>query len=326
VDYRAAGVDIAAGDRVVAGIKERLGKDGRRIGHFGGAFPLDASRYRKPVLVSSIDGVGTKISVALAMGELEGVGCDLVHHSINDLAVCGAEPLFFLDYIAMGRLDSDAALAAVGGIVKACKEWDVALVGGETAEMPGVYRESEIDLVGTIVGIMDEADRIDGETIVEGDVLIGFPSSGLHTNGFSLARRVLSDAGIGYDRYVSELGSTVGAALLAGHRCYLKEIRALRSAYRVKGLAHITGGGLEGNTHRIIPHGLQAVFSWGEWPVPPIFGYLKRTGSLTDDAVRPAFNMGIGLLAALSPPDARQALASGEWTFAPMQVGVVKAI
>ncbi|MBM3325612.1 MAG: phosphoribosylformylglycinamidine cyclo-ligase [Calditrichaeota bacterium] len=326
MDYRDAGVDIEKGDRIVAGIKRLMGESGSCIGHFGGAIPLPCAGRRNPLLVSSIDGVGTKATVASVLGRYADVGRDLVHHSINDIAVCGAEPLFFLDYIAMGRMDEESAIAAVGGIIKTCQRWGIALVGGETAEMPGVYRDNKFDLVGSITGCVEADEFIDGHSIQEGDWLIGFPSTGLHTNGYSLARQVLHDAAIEYDEYIVELGSTVGDALLAEHRCYLDVIRILKKDFQPRGLAHITGGGLEGNTKRIIPTGLKVVFDWGNWYEPPIFDLIQRIGEVLEEEMRHTFNLGIGLVAILSPVSAQSALDRSDWEFPPVLVGKVVKI
>lgn len=324
MDYKQAGVDIAKGERIVQRIKTLMGEAGKRIGHFGGAMPFPMSGYRKPLLVSSIDGLGTKGAVAAVLGRYEGVGRDLVHHSINDIAVCGAEPLFFLDYVAMAALDEEVVMLLVRGMNEACARWEVALVGGETAEMPGVYQPSEFDLVGTITGIVEQDGCIDGRTVGSSDILVGFPSVGLHTNGFTLARRVFRDAGIGYERNLPELEMTVGEALLAEHRCYLDEIRVLKKDYAVKGLAHITGGGLPGNVVRIIPKGLRAEVNWGSWSEPAIFGVIRSLGKVPEDDMRRTFNLGIGLVAALDPVVAKQALAEfPESLVKPVRVGMV---
>jgi len=312
MDYKTAGVDISAGEKVVDGIKKLMGAAGGTIGHFGGVFPFDASRYTKPLLVSSVDGVGTKTAVAAACGRWNAIGRDMVHHSINDIAVCGAEPLFFLDYIAMGKLEPDAAVAVIGGAIDACRRWGVSLVGGETAELPGTYLLGELDFVGCIVGVVDQETYIDGKSIVAGDILVGFPSVGLHTNGFTLARKVIKDAGISFDQSFNELDGTVADALLMEHRCYLDVIRRLKTDHHVKGLAHITGGGLEGNTRRIIPKELRAEFDWGVWGEPPIFDLIRRYGSVPLEDMRRTFNMGIGLVAALSPKDA-EAVVEAKW-------------
>jgi phosphoribosylformylglycinamidine cyclo-ligase len=321
MNYKQAGVDISAGDQVVEGIKQRMGASRGSIGHFGGAFPFDVSRYREPLLVSSVDGVGTKTAVAIALSRYDVIGRDMVHHAIGDIAVCGAEPLFFLDYIAMGKLEPDAAVQVIGGAIDACKRWGVVLVGGETAEMPGVYIAGELDFVGCIVGVVEKGDYIDGKGIVEGDILVGFPSAGLHTNGFSLARRAFAEAGIGFDQVMTESGATVGDALLAEHVCYLDVIRKLKSDYAVKGLAHITGGGLEGNTRRIIPKNLQAEFDWGSWPVPAIFELIRSAGSVPEEDMRQAFNLGIGLVAALSQDMAASAMQADWGGMTPRIVG-----
>ncbi len=312
MDYRTAGVDISAGDLVVGGIKRLMGASGLGLGHFGGAFPLDLTGYQKPLLISSMDSVGTKTSVAAACGRFDVIGRDMVHHAINDIAVCGAAPLFFLDYIAMAKLDPEAAIEVVRGAVEACRRWKVALVGGETAELQGVYQSGELDFAGCVVGVVEESAYIDGKGIVEGDILVGFPSVGLHTNGFSLARRVFKDAGVDYDQTFKELDGTVGQALLEQHFCYLDVIGRLKKEFAVKGLAHITGGGLEGNTGRIIPAGLRAEFDWGTWHEPPIFSLIRRFGSVPEKDMRRTFNLGIGLVAVLSP-DKAEAAAESIW-------------
>jgi len=324
MDYRTAGVDISAGEQVVAGIKKLMGASGKAIGHFGGAFPINFAGYEQPMLVSSIDGVGTKTAVAAACGRWEVIGRDMVHHAIGDIAVCGAEPLFFLDYIAMGKLQPEAAVRVVGGAVEACKRWGVSLVGGETAEMPGVYVPGELDFVGCIVGVVDQEKYIDGKTITIGDVLVGFPSVGLHTNGFSLVRRVFADAKISFDESFAELGGTVADALLAEHRCYLEVIRRLKTEFSVKGLAHITGGGIYGNSSRIIPKGLSAEIDWGCWNELPIFDLIRKSGNIPEEDMRRTFNLGIGLVAALSPAKADEAIRAswGEWGN-PVAIGLV---
>ncbi len=306
MNYRSAGVDISKGDRLVAKIKSMMGETGSRIGHFGGAVPLAVDQYREPLLVSSIDGVGTKTAVAMAMRQHRGVGRDMVHHSINDIACCGADPLFFLDYFAMGVMDVELAAEVIGGVVDACRRWDFPLIGGENAEMPDVYHQGEYDLVGSITGIVERSQYIDGSGIVEGDILIGFPSSGLHTNGYSLARRVVERSDVEYETVLPELGESVGSALLAEHRCYLGEIRELRNRAKLKGLAHITGGGLPGNVSRILPSGLTARFNWGEWVEPPVFDLLRRKGDIPEGDMRSTFNLGIGLVAVVDEATARE--------------------
>jgi len=326
MDYRFAGVDIKKGDSLLSRIKAMMGASGERLGHFGGAIPLPVEKYRHPLLVSSIDGVGTKVKVAAAIGRFDTIGQDLVHHSINDIACCGAEPLAFLDYIAMHSLDVDIAADIVGGVVKACERWNVALAGGESAEMPGVYRSGELDLVGSIFGVVDQDDYIDGRDIVTGDVLIGFASNGLHTNGYSLARKVVESAGADYNDTPAGLEESIGNALLTIHRCYLKEISELRRKYSVKGLAHITGGGLPGNVARIIPNGMQADIQWDCWSEPSVFDLLRRWGNIPEDDMRTTFNLGIGLVAVLNHEMAEAALHSlpGE-LIQPVRIGAILA-
>jgi len=325
MDYRSAGVDIDKGDRVVQRIKDLMGQAGARIGHFGGAVPFPVGRWKEPLVVTSIDGVGTKVMVAAAVGRHEVSGRDMVHHSINDIACCGAEPIAFMDYIAMGSLDEDVAVGAIEGVVKACQYWDVPLVGGETAEMPGVYKPGEYDLVGAVVGVVERSEFIDGRGVAAGDVLLGFPSTGLHTNGFSLARRVLADAGVKYDAVLPELGRSVGETLLDEHRCYLGEIRELKRRCRVKGLAHITGGGLPGNVARVIPEGLQAEFAWGSWQEPPIFALLRRLGDIPEPEMQRTFNLGVGMVAVLDPVTAEAIMSDfPDELESPFRMGVVK--
>jgi phosphoribosylformylglycinamidine cyclo-ligase len=302
IDYRASGVDIDAGNETVRRIKA-LAKSTftpgvlSDIGSFGGLFALDRSRYQEPVLVASTDGVGTKLKVAFMTGRHDTVGADLVNHCVNDILVQGAEPLFFLDYLATGRLSPDVAEQVVAGVARGCRENGCALLGGETAEMPGFYADGEYDIAGTIVGVVEKSKVIDGRTIVAGDAVIGLPSAGLHTNGYSLARRVLFDVcGFAPDQVVAELGATAGAALLAPHRSYLSVVRPLISSNLVKGMAHITGGGITENLPRILPDGTAAALTRDAWTVPPIFRLLQDRGGIAEDEMFRAFNMGIGLV------------------------------
>src|SRR5947208_608484 len=258
IDYRASGVDIDAGNETVRRIKS-LAKSTftpgvlSEIGSFGGLFALDKTRYAEPVLVASTDGVGTKLKVAFLTGRHDTVGADLVNHCVNDILVQGAEPLFFLDYLATGRLSPDVAEEVVAGVARACRENGCALVGGETAEMPGFYADGEYDVAGFIVGVVEKSAVIDGRGIEPGDALVALPSAGLHTNGYSLARRVLfEEAGFAPDTFLSELGTTVADALLAPHRSYLQAIGPLLDSGHVKGLAHITGGGMTENLPRML--------------------------------------------------------------------------
>ena len=300
-DYKASGVDIDAGNEAVRRIRS-LARGTftpgvlSDIGSFGGLFRLDRDRYQEPVLVSSADGVGTKLKVAFMTGRHDTVGADLVNHCVNDILVQGAEPLFFLDYLATGRLDPAVAEEVVGGIAKACRENGCALLGGETAEMPGFYADGEYDIAGFIVGIVERSRVIDGRSIVPGDVLIGLPSAGLHTNGYSLARRVLFESmGWTADTVVPELGATVGDALLAPHRSYLPVVRPLLPRQTLKGLAHITGGGITENLPRVLPEGCSAEIDLGAWSVPALFQLLQERGQIPRDEMFRAFNMTSGL-------------------------------
>ncbi len=304
LDYRSAGVDLGESDAS----KERISRlvkstftNGviRDIGMFGGFFRLDTKAYDSPVLVSSIDGVGTKVKVAAMAGRYDTIGEDLVNHCVNDILTSGARPLFFLDYLAFDRLRADVVEQIVAGIARACRETHCALIGGETAEMPGVYAEGELDVAGCIVGVVEEDRVIDGRTIEAGDVLIGLPSNGLHTNGYSLARKVLLEtAGLQLDARLPELGGTLADELLRVHRCYDASVRPLLFGGRVKGIAHITGGGLAGNTSRLLPgeKSLQLEIDWGAWKVPPIFEMIQRLGGVSDEEMRRVFNLGIGLV------------------------------
>jgi len=318
--YGAAGVDLEAKSRVI-----QLMRDAVRstygpevlwcIGAFGGLY--DASRLREmrsAVLVGSVDGVGTKTMVAAAVGSYETLGQDIVNHCVNYILVQGAEPLFFLDYVAMAVLKPELVARLVSGIAAACREAGCAILGGETAEMPDVYAPGELDLAGTIIGVVEREGVIDGSTISAGDVLIGLPSSGLHTNGFSLVRRLF--AGEEYARHQPELGCTLGEALVEPHRSYLPHVRAMRAAGFVKGLAHITGGGFVDNIPRILPEGLGAVIDRSAWPVPPLFALIARRGAVGRDEMYRVFNMGIGMVAVVSPREVQQVLAAvpdGAW-------------
>jgi phosphoribosylformylglycinamidine cyclo-ligase len=307
MDYKASGVDIDAGNEAVRRIRS-LARGTftpgvlSDIGSFGGLFRLDRDRYQEPVLVSSADGVGTKLKVAFMTGRHGTVGADLVNHCVNDILVQGAEPLFFLDYLATGRLDPAVAAEVVGGIAGACRENGCALLGGETAEMPGFYADGEYDIAGFIVGIVERFRVIDGRSIVPGDVLIGLPSAGLHTNGYSLARRVLFETtGWTAGTVVPELGVTVGDALLAPHRSYLAMVRPLLAGQTLKGLAHITGGGITENLPRVLPEGCSAEIDLRAWSVPALFQLLQERGQIPRDEMFRAFNMGIGLVLVCAP-------------------------
>jgi phosphoribosylformylglycinamidine cyclo-ligase len=331
MDYSQSGVDIDAGNETVRRIQllaRATFTPGvlSDIGSFGGLFRLDRDRFRDPVLVSSADGVGTKLKVAFMTGRHDTVGADLVNHCINDILVQGAEPLFFLDYLATGRLSPDVAEQIVGGIARACRETACALIGGETAEMPGFYADGEYDLAGFIVGVVDRTKIVDGRTIVPGDVLIGLPSAGLHTNGYSLARRVFFEvAGLQSDTIVRELGATVAAVLLAPHRCYLPIVRPLLERGHVKGLAHITGGGITENLPRILPDGCAAEIDLAAWAVPPVFQFIQERGGVCRDEMYRTFNMGIGLIVACTARDAEGVVSSAARAGEPsaVRIGVV---
>ena len=306
--YRDAGVDIDEADRAVASIKKLARQTFTRnvltdIGSFGAAFQL--AGFRKPVLVSSADGVGTKLKIAFLTGRHQTIGEDLVNHCVNDIAVQGAIPLFFMDYFAVGELDAGVAAAVVSGIARGCRNNGCALIGGETAEMPGMYREGEYDLAGFIVGGAERAALLTGKNIHAGDVLLALPSTGLHTNGYSLARKLMFEvAGYGPNTRLLEIGltaagATVGDALLAVHRSYLKPIRALIAAKLLKGAAHITGGGITDNTPRMLPAGLAAAIETASWRIPPLFEELRRIGNIPDDDYRRTFNLGIGMIFAV---------------------------
>jgi phosphoribosylformylglycinamidine cyclo-ligase len=302
MDYKASGVDIDAGSetvRRIRGLARSTFTSGvlSDIGSFGGLFRLEPGQFREPVLVSSADGVGTKLKVAFLANRHDTIGIDLVNHCVNDILVQGAEPLFFLDYLATGHLLPDVAESIISGMAAACRENGCALLGGETAEMPGFYNDGEYDLAGFIVGVVDRQRLIAGRAIAVGDVLVGLPSSGLHTNGYSLARRVIFEhLQLNVSSYVPELSRTVGEALLEPHRSYLRFIRPLLDAGRIKGMAHITGGGITDNLPRVLPHGTVAVIDCSTWEVPPIFQWLQQGGNIPADDMRRTFNMGIGLI------------------------------
>ena len=266
-------------------------------GLFGGLFELKG--FRNAVLVSSVDGVGTKIKIAIALDRHDTIGIDIVNHSVNDIFTCGAEPLFFLDYIAMGKLVPPRVEAIVKGLSNACQQVGCALIGGETAEMPGLYAENDYDLAGFIIGAVEKENIIDGSKIAAGDILIGLPSSGLHTNGYSLARKVFGDSAAALNKHYPELGKTIGEALLEPHICYYQRLKALLPF--ISGLAHITGGGFEGNVPRILPEGLTAVFDSKSWQVPPVFQLLQKEGGIEKEEMYRVFNMGIGMVVICSP-------------------------
>jgi phosphoribosylformylglycinamidine cyclo-ligase len=306
--YAVTGVDrdraAQARERIKLMARRSFTKDVlSEIGGFAGLFALNAEKYPDPVLVSSTDGVGSKLQLAAELGLHASVGSDLVNHCVNDIAVQGATPLFFLDYFAAGELDPDVVQQVVQGIVTACKANGCALLGGETCEMPTLYRGKEYDLAGFIVGVASRARLVSGDAIEEGDVLLGLPSTGLHTNGYTLARKLLFDvAGYRAEQYVNELQEKVGAALMRPHRSYLGCIRKLLQAECVRAFAHITGGGITENLPRILPKGLAAQVEPESWECPPLFAHLQQVGNVDPDEMRRTFNMGIGLVAVVPAP------------------------
>jgi phosphoribosylformylglycinamidine cyclo-ligase len=301
-NYKAAGVDIEAGDEAVFRMKqyvhstfnERVLTD---IGAFGGMFAASFPEMTDPVLVSSMDGVGTKVKIAAMMGKYDTIGADLVNHCVNDILVQGARPLFFLDYFASGKLVPQVAEQVVKGMAQSCVDAGCALIGGETAEMPGVYVEGELDLAGCIVGVVDGPKIIDGSKIQPGDVLVGIASSGLHTNGYSLVRKILfEDNDYKVDAYVPELGAVLGDVLLAPHRCYLKPVMAILAEFDVHAMAHLTGGGFYNNIPRVLPIDCQVTVERRYWGVPPIFTLLQDRGDIDPVEMHRTFNMGIGMV------------------------------
>jgi len=271
-------------------------------GFFGGLFEFKG--FKQPVLVSSVDGVGTKLKIACALGKHNTVGIDIVNHCVNDILACGAEPLFFLDYIAMGKLVPEQVEAIAQGLVQACREVGCALIGGETAQMPGLYTEGDYDLVGFIIGVVEKERIIIGKTIVAGDTIIGLPSSGLHTNGYSLVRKLFGETQPVLNTYYPELGRTLGEELLEPHRCYYHQLKPLLPV--IKGIAHITGGGLIDNVPRVLPQGVAAQFHSQAWTILPIFQLIQQRGNVAQDEMYRVFNMGIGVVLICSPKDVDQ--------------------
>jgi phosphoribosylformylglycinamidine cyclo-ligase len=313
LSYRDAGVDLEAADRAKASLRDLVARtrDGRtltELGTFGGMYAVPSGLH-SPVLVSSADGVGTKLKLAFLSGRHDSVGQDLVNHCVNDILVQGAEPLFFLDYLATGRLEEGVVAEVVKGIAEACLQNRCSLLGGETAEMPDFYSPGEYDLAGFIVGIVERSRILDGQRVRKGDVLIGLGSSGLHTNGYSLARKIIFEAmGLGVEDLVPGLNRTVGEALLAVHRSYRTSVAPLLDAGRIRGLAHITGGGIPGNLPRSLAPGLGAVVLTESWEIPPLFRVLQGGGRVETEEMFRVFNMGVGMVA-IAPPDDAQNVA-----------------
>jgi phosphoribosylformylglycinamidine cyclo-ligase len=302
ITYADAGVDISRANRTKQRIKYLAHKTFTRgvlseIGGFGGLFVVDKTKYTDPVLVSSVDGVGTKLKIAFEMDLHSTVGADLVNHCVNDIAVQGAAPLFFMDYLATGTLDPSIAEKVVEGIADACKHNGCALIGGETAEMPGFYPDGEYDLAGFIVGVVEREKIISGKDVQIGDIILGLPSNGLHTNGYSLARKLLFEvAHYSADTYVNEVKNKVGNELMRTHKSYWPALRKLIDGQCVSALAHITGGGITENLPRVLPRGTAAVIEIGTWPVLPIFEHLQQLGNVSQEEMLRTFNMGLGML------------------------------
>lgn len=300
--YKQAGVDIAAGNEAVERMKKHVKRTFRPevltdLGGFGALFRLNAKKYENPVLVSGTDGVGTKLKIAFAMDRHDTIGIDAVAMCVNDVVVQGAEPLFFLDYLACDKVVPEKIEAIVKGIADGCSQAGCSLIGGETAEMPGMYAAGEYDIAGFTVGVADENKLITGKNVVPGDVLIGIPSSGVHSNGFSLVRKVLlADQGLKLDQHVEELGKTLGEELLTPTKIYVKPLLSLLETYEIKAMAHITGGGFTENIPRVLPEGTQAEIELGSWPVLPIFSLIERAGQINKDDMFRTFNMGIGMV------------------------------
>lgn len=316
IDYSSSGVSIEAGEALVDRIKPAVRRTTTpqvlsELGLFGGFYDASFPDYTHPILVSSTDGVGTKLKVAVMANKHSTVGQCLVNHCVNDILACGAVPLFFLDYFATGRLAADTAADVITGMAAACESNGCALLGGETAEMPSMYADGEYDVAGTIVGVVEKDRIINGKRIGVGDVLIGLPSTGLHTNGYSLARAALFPT-YSVDTFIDELGTTIGEALLAVHRSYLADIRPLLQTNMIHGLSHITGGGIVGNTSRILQPGQALDIDWSAWAVPPIFKLIQQAGDVSDAEMRKVFNLGIGMIAVV-PEHAAQSVLT-QWS------------
>ncbi len=313
--YKDAGVDIEKNSKLKQGInrivRPTFGPEVlTQIGGFGGLFELAKGKYKKPVLVSSVDGVGTKLKIAQAMGKHDTVGIDMVSHCTNDILVQGAKPLFFLDYIGAGRVTGDFFYPLLEGLAKACKAVGCALIGGETAEMPGVYRDGEYDLVGCMIGIVEKSQIITGSRIRKGDVLISIPSSGLHTNGYSLARKIFFEVkGLSPETPMQEFGGrAIGEVLLTPHREYASLLLPMRKSIDIKGLIHITGGGFQENIPRVLPKNVDAVIRMGSWDVPLLFRMIQEGGGIEGREMHRTYNMGVGMVVVVSPKEADKAL------------------
>src|SRR4030042_220177 len=329
--YKDAGVDIKKGDSFVQMIKPMVESTFRpevltKIGGFAGCVSLNLERYKKPILVSSTDGVGTKLKIAFLMNHHDTVGIDLVAMCVNDIVVSGAKPLFFLDYIATSKLDTEKAAKVISGIVKGCIEAECSLIGGETAEMPGFYKGEEYDLAGFAVGIVENSQVIDGSGVTVGDKLIGIASSGLHSNGFSLVRKLLLvQLKMDLGKRVEEIGEVLGEELLRPTRIYVRTVLNLTRDFNIVGIAHITGGGITGNLPRIIPQSCKAIVQKGTWDIPPIFSFLKEKGKISEEEMLGIFNNGIGMVLVVRSKDVEEILVRlhslGEKAFVIGEVG-----
>ncbi len=310
--YKDAGVDIELADKLVGKIKHlarrtfnpRVLTD---IGLFGAFYDIKFEEYKHPVLVSSVDGVGTKLKIAFLVNKHDTIGQDLVNHCVNDILVCGAKPLFFLDYFATGRLNPDTFEQVMVGLTKACEENNCALIGGETAEMPGFYHEDEYDIAGMIIGIVEKEKIIKGDKVRAGDIMIALPSNGLHTNGYSLARAVLLEK-FKIDDFIPELNLTLAEELLKIHRSYLKPVSKLLEKFEIHAMSHITGGGIIGNTKRVVPQNLQIKIDWDAWERPTIFSLIQKLGDVPEEDMRRTFNLGVGLILIVDKNDADKIL------------------
>jgi phosphoribosylformylglycinamidine cyclo-ligase len=305
--YTSAGVNISEGDRFVEAIKPLVkGTFSKNvvsgIGNFGAFFKIPGN-FKNPVFVASTDSVGTKIKIAIELNKHDTVGEDIVNHCVNDIAVCGASPLFFLDYLAFGKLRSKTAVDIVKGLVRGCKRNKCSLIGGETAEMPGVYQKNDYDIAGTIIGAVEKNKIIDKKNVKAGDVLIGLKSNGLHTNGYSLARKVLLKK-FSLNKKIDSLGTTLGKELLKVHKSYLKPVQMVTKKIRVSSISHITGGGIIGNTKRVVPRNMRIKIDWNAWKPQPIFSLIQNLGKISDNEMRRVFNMGIGLIFIVRKQDA----------------------
>lgn len=317
IDYKSAGVDVEAGYKAVELMKKHVKTTMREevvtdLGGFGGLFSLAKNTMEEPILVSGTDGVGTKLKIAFELDRHNTIGIDAVAMCVNDIICAGAEPLFFLDYIACGKNVPEKIATIVGGIAEGCRQSGAALIGGETAEMPGFYPENEYDLAGFSVGIVDRKDVIDGKDVREGDLLIGLPSSGIHSNGYSLVRKLFTPTREKLNLEIEELGGNLGQALLQPTRIYVKDIKAMKAAVKIKAISHITGGGFYENIPRMLPEGTYAEIQLGSWPELPIFNVMKHLGDLERDVMYNTFNMGIGMICAVAEEDAEAAIKAIE--------------